>query len=113
MIGDKIIEINQFNLSYDGLFIIKFEFENEIYRLKPYLTPALLFKIIENEGLKDSIELLDFYSNGIDFSKTTLMFEVFEKENENDRISFLTSEYAEMYQDDNIYLIHCEIKSDE
>lgn len=109
MIGDRILEINYFKLLYDGIFSIEFENRNVKYRIKLYLTPQMLFKIMHNEFLKeiDSIQLLDFYSEGVNFTKTILVLEVFDKE--DGKISFLTSEEAEQYQP-GYYLCHCEIK---
>jgi len=108
MVGDRIIEISKFKLSYDGLFTIEFKHAGKLHTIKPYLTPAMFYYIIANEGLKETIQLLDFYSEGVVFSKTKLLFEVFD--NENGNISFLTSEEAEHYQDSGYYLVHCEIK---
>ncbi|MDD3740182.1 MAG: hypothetical protein PHH30_02985 [Bacteroidales bacterium] len=41
MIEDRIIEVNKFILSYDGLFISDFEYANKKYHIKPYLTPEM------------------------------------------------------------------------
>ncbi|MEA1875016.1 MAG: hypothetical protein U9N51_11425 [Bacteroidota bacterium] len=113
MIGDRIIEVKKFKLFYDGLFYAEFEYFKEKYKIKLYLTPAMLFKILQNEGLEkiDSIQSLDFYNEGVDFFKTTLLFEVFNSE--KGRISFLTSEEAELYQDSGYYLTRCVIKGNE
>lgn len=110
MIGDRFIEVKKFKLFYDGLFYAKFEYFKEKYRIELFLTPAMLFKILQNEGLEkiDSIQSLDFYSEGVDFFNTTLLFEVFNSE--KSRISFLTSEKAEHYQDSGYFLTHCLIK---
>lgn len=110
MIGDRIIEINEFKLSYDGLFLLEFEYAKEKYYLKPYLSPEKFLKIIQNEGFNDSIQSLDFYSDGVKITKTTLLFEVFNTD--NNKISFLTSEKAEHYQDSGLLLIDCKIKND-
>lgn len=112
MIGDRIIEVNKFKLSYDGMFHAEFEFLKEKYRKVLFLTPQMLFRILRNEGFEkpDSIQSLDFCFKGVDFFKTTLLFEVFDEE--NGKISFLTSEEAEHYQDSGYYLIHCKIKDD-
>jgi hypothetical protein len=112
MNGDRIIEINKFKLSYDGMFYAEFEYLKEKYRKVLFLTPPMLFVILRNEGFEkaDSIQSLDFYSKGVDFLKTTLLFEVFDLE--NGKIGFLTSEEAEPYQDSGYYLIHCKIKGD-
>jgi len=113
MIGDRIIEINQFKIYYDGIFLVQFEFRNRKYRKEIYIAPAMLLKLLQNEGLVriDNVKLLDFCSKGVDFSKTTILFDVFD--NDNGEIGFLTSEEAELYQDSGQYLIHCEIKDDE
>jgi len=111
MNGDRIIEINKFKLSYDGMFYAEFEYLKEKYRKVLFLTPPMIFVILRNEGFEkvESIQSLDFYK-GVDFSKTTLLFEVFDEE--NGKISFLTSEEAEHYQDSGYYLINCNIKGD-
>jgi hypothetical protein len=113
MLGDRLIEINQFRLYYDGIFLVQFEFRNRKYRKELYLAPAMLIKLLQNEGLVriDSENLLDFCSEGVEFSKSTLLFDVFD--NENGEIGFLTSNVAELYQDSGHYLIHCDIKADE
>lgn len=112
MFSDKIIEVNNFKLSYDGLFYAEFEYAKNKYTQKIYLTPQMFFKILHNEGLDkiDFIQSLDFYSKGVEFFKTTLLFRVFNEENE--KISFLTSEEADHYHDFGFSLVHCEIKDD-
>lgn len=112
MTGDRILKINHFKLFYDGLFSIEFEDSNVKYRIQLYLTPQMLFRIMHNEFLEkiDSIQLLDFYSEGVNFTKTILVLEVFD---ENDgKIVFLTSEEAEHFQP-GYYLCHCEIEGEE
>ena len=88
MIGDRIIEINTFKLFYDGLFLLEFEYNNDKYYLKPYLTPEMLLKIIQKEGFDDSIQSLDFYSKGVTFTKTNLLFDTFNYLNNNDLYLF-------------------------
>ena len=111
MIGDRIMEVNKFKLSYNGFFILDFEYANEKYSIKPYLTPEMLLKIIKNEGFKDLTRSLDFSSEGVCFTKTTLLFEVFD--GDNNEISFLTSEEAEViYLEFGISLINCKIKNE-
>lgn len=110
MFGDRIIEINTFKLFYDGLFLLEFEYNNDKYYLKPYLTPEMLLKIIQKEGFDDSIQSLDFYSKGVTFTKTNLLFEVFD--GHNNKIRFLSSVEAEDYQEFGLYLINCKIKND-
>jgi hypothetical protein len=107
MIGDKIIEINQFCLSYDGLFTLNFSVNGKSYTLHPYLTPRMIIEIIKNEGLEFTSEITDLYSR-VEFTQTTLLLEVFEEENGS--YSFLTSERGEMYQDIDLYLVHVKIK---
>ena len=111
MRGDRIIEVNKFNLSYDGLINIKFKYDGIDYSLTPALTPDMIFKIIKNEGIEDLFPTLDFYIDGVNFSKTVLLFEVFDTE--YDELSFLTSDMQDNYMDSGIVLIECEIKNDD
>lgn len=110
MVGSRTIEVNPFTLYYVGFFVIEFEFENKAYSKILYLEPDMLFKIIENEGLKDNIELLEFRFKGVEFSKTTLLLEV--KANKKGIFSFYHSELAAKQNSRN-YSIDCEIKTDE
>jgi hypothetical protein len=112
---DRTIEINQFKLLYDGLFKIEFEYNEKKCRECLYLTPSMLLKTLKNEGLEDADAIQKFHLfsddlivEGINFSKTTLLFRVFDEE--DDEISFLTSQRAEHYQNVGLYLIDCEIK---
>jgi hypothetical protein len=104
---EETIEIKEFELRYDGIFKLKINIDDITYEDYIYLSPSMLFKIIESEGLQYTSEELDLY-NYVQFTKTTLILEVFEKENE--RYSFLTSEEAGLYQDIDLYLINVEIK---
>jgi hypothetical protein len=111
MIGDRIIEIRESILMYDGCFAVEIEYNGNKFSMPIYLRPAALFQILENEGLDsfEKIEAVDFYSDGLKISKTSLLFEVFDGENES--ISFLTSEEAEHYQYHDIRLVFCDIKT--
>ena len=106
----KTIEINDFRLYYDGLYKIKFEYQNETYKFYIYLSPDMLYKIITNEKIENELlQEIDYTSNfEHHFTKTTLVFETFDEEHN----SLITSERADYLQDKGIYLIHCEIKKD-
>jgi hypothetical protein len=110
LIGDRRIEIEQFVLLYDGCFVVEFKYNDRKYIKPVYLKPAELFKVLEHEGLDsfEKIDAIDFYSDGLIVSKTSLIFEVFDVEDET--ISFITSEEAEHYQENDIQFVFCEIK---
>ena len=110
LLGDRIIEVTPFFLLYDGCFAVVFEYNGKKYSKAAYLKPADLFKVLENEGL-DSFEKLaavDFYSDGLFVSKSTLIFEVFD--NEDKDLSFVSAQEAEHYQANDIQYVFCEIK---
>jgi len=109
MIGDRIIEVSKFKLFYDGFFKVRFEYNDKNHDVRPYLTPEMLLKIIHNEEFEVPFQSLDFYSKGVSFSKTTLLFEVFD--NDDNKIGFLTSEETDHHQELGFYFIYCEIKS--
>jgi hypothetical protein len=102
------IKINNFTLFYDGIYKIAFEHDSEEYRLKVYLTPQMLIEIMNNENIKNLDKKIDFYKDGYKFSKTTLLLEIFDES--DGEISFLTSETAEEYQDQGIYLFEVKIE---
>ena len=101
----ETLEINQFTLFYDGLFRVEFDHQNKHYDKMIFLEPQTLFKILQNEGLIEQMESLDFhYDEGVQISKTTLSFPMFEK----NKISFITSEYGADYQENEIMIIECD-----
>jgi len=105
----KTISTNNFTLSYDGLFSVRFEYQGKMYHKHIYLSPEVLFEMMLREGYttKEDVASLDF-GQGVHFSKSIVVFEVFEEEDGS--ISFLTSEEAEHYQGSGHYLINCKIK---
>jgi len=107
------LSTNNFTLSYDGLFSVRFEYQGKMYHKHIYLAPEMLFEMMLREGYtsKEDVKSLDF-GQGVHFSKSIVVFEVFEEE-EDGSISFSTSEEAEHYQDSGHYLINCKLKKHE
>lgn len=110
----RTLEVNHFKLFYDGVFCAEFEYLGEQYGLEIYLTPQMLLKILQNEGLGtvDSIQSVDFFYEGLECSKTTLLFQV--ADHDDGELGFLSSEEAEGYQCRyGFYMYYCDIKADE
>ncbi|MCB9426626.1 MAG: hypothetical protein H6584_06315 [Flavobacteriales bacterium] len=110
MTTDALLEVNDFVLRYDGIFRIKFDHEGHHLEKKTFLSPDMLFTIIQNEGISNSLESLDFY-DGVRFTKSTLIYEVFYEKDGS--ISFLTDELAdELYDKHRLVLIYCKFKKE-
>lgn len=107
----KKIEINNFTLSYNGMFRLAFNYEGENFQKPIYLNPMELFQIIENEAnLKNNLDEQNPTINvvGVEIKNTTLILQAWIK---NDKITgFLTSAIAEDYQDKGYYLLECNAK---
>lgn len=108
MANHKKIEIQDFTICYNGIYTIKFEYQNKLYREYVYITPNMLFKLIENEKLDDKNLNSELLLEGINFTKTSIYFNVFE--DSNGEIGFITSELADVYQEFSIYMIEFEIE---
>ncbi len=109
---EKIIEIKKFKIYYNGMYNIEFEYNNEVYHFRIYLSYAMLVKLLENEGIPLDTKLMEF-ANSIKFEKSTLLFTIYRKNNE--RISFSTSDFSDEYfgyenSGHGLYLIDCSIK---
>jgi hypothetical protein len=112
MQGDRIIEISEFSLSYDGMFKVGFNYEGRDYFKPIYLAIEMLLKIIEREKLShEDLQSINSFDEAPVFKKSTLLIEVF-IEAESEEISFLTSEESEHLQDCGYYLIAVELKAD-
>lgn len=60
----------------------------------------------------DSIQSVDFFYEGLECSKTTLLFQV--ADHDDGELSFLSSEEAEDYQCRyDFYMYYCDVKDDE
>ncbi|HUH73204.1 MAG TPA: hypothetical protein VLZ75_02240 [Chitinophagales bacterium] len=106
MIVEKMLEVNPYKLTYDGLYKLFFEYEGKEIGLYIYLAPDLLLKILVKEGIKE-LEEFEFYD--LEFSKSTLLLKIYI---EGDKLSFRTSEYDNYEMLFNLNLIHCEIKEE-
>ena len=114
MASFRTLEVNHFKLFYDGVFCAEFEYLGEQYGLEIYLTPQMFLKILQNEGLGtvDSIQSVDFFYEGLECSKTTLLFEV--ADHDDGELGFLSSEEAEGYQCRyGFYMYYCDVKDAE
>ncbi len=101
------IRINEFTLSYYGIYIIEFEYKNRRYKFNFYLPLFDLFKIIQNENLdvENFKEDFDFRHT---FTKTILEFDIFEEKNE--KVVFINSELGEYCEEQyNIQLVDAKI----
>ena len=109
----KEIEIKNFGISYDGMYNIEFEYNNETYNFHIYLSHAMLIKLLENEGIPlENTKLMDFWHT-TKFEKSTLLFTICIKD--NGYISFSTSGFSDEYfgyemSGQHLYLVDCSIK---
>ena len=105
------IEITNFKLQYDGCFKVLFD-AGGVEKVKHiYLPPDTLFRILKNEGFDTIKKIGDLdFSRGITCSKSMLTFEVCD--NSDDSKTFITSEWAESYQDYGIFMVKCGVKTE-
>ncbi len=71
MIDIKLVQINNFILKYDGIFTI----ETQEFTTPVFLPLDAIIKILQNEGVIDSIGEYDLYNQGILITKSTLIIE--------------------------------------
>lgn len=96
--------INDFELTYDGMYFIKWEGHS----LRVFLELSKILKMIQLEGLSlNDIELSLKKNDSIHFKKVTMFAYV---EDESGRLYFKTSEYSENYFDENITLFEVDLK---
>ncbi len=100
------IEVSNFTLEYDGIFHISFE---GIHRMKVYLPIHQLFLMFQKEGygFQDSINFRG-YDCKIHFKKVVLLFDAYQ--DENGKVSYITSEASEDYLENNLTFFGFETK---
>lgn len=100
------IEVSNFTLEYDGIFHISFE---GVQRMKVYLPIYKLFLMFQKEGY-DFEDAINFrgYDCKIPFKKVVLLFDAFQ--DEDGKVSYLTSEASEDYLDKRLTFFEFKIK---
>lgn len=99
------IEINNFELSYDGMYFIKWD----NHKIRIFLELNVIFKMIEIEGLTfEDIDNSIKSWNPIKFSKVTMTVT---GEDKGGKLTLLTSEMSDVYFDKkNLTMIDIELK---
>ncbi|MDD2634964.1 MAG: hypothetical protein PHW82_05635 [Bacteroidales bacterium] len=89
----KSIEINEFDLYYDGIYEISFGYNNLEKRLKVFLSPDMIIKLLHNEGMIEKLYSSEYWIDPIKISNTTIIIKVANPD--ADIWQIRTSEYAD------------------
>lgn len=103
----KTIEITNFELSYDGMYFIKWD--NHQFRV--FLALNTILKMLEIEGLSfDDVNNFVKSWKPIKFKKVTMFATGYEQDG---KLTLLTSEFSDEYIDTrSLTMIEIELKSD-
>ena len=98
-------KITDFNISFDGIYWLKFKKDGKKFEKAIPLTYNQLNTLISKEGIcVDKMDDLAWYSEGVTFKKTTIILYG------DDNSGFLTAELSERYQDVNIFFLEVGIE---